>query len=78
MKYLTIIAFAITVLLTGCATPPRWLAAHYNSQDMCQQRNNPDRQLPSFCGAGSAGRTTVYATPTGNPIGREVGYTKKN
>lgn len=33
---------------------------------------------PSFCGAGSRGRTTIYATPNNNPIGAPVGYTKKN
>lgn len=25
------------VFLSGCATPPQWLADHYDSQDLCQR-----------------------------------------
>ena len=65
------------LLLTGCGTygEPLLLARMFDSADPCQLRNNAGN-YPSFCGAGQRGRTTIYATPTGNPIGAPVGYTK--
>jgi hypothetical protein len=73
-----ILILFIAVLLTGCAgNPPRLLAEFYDRQDPCQRQNNGGR-YPSWCGAGSAGRTVIYATPTNNPLGAPVGYTKKN
>ena len=62
-------------ILGGCGTygEPLLLARMYNSADPCQRSPQP-----SFCGAGGAGRTTIYATPNNNPIGAPIGYTKKN
>lgn len=67
----------LSLALTGCAgNPPRLLAEFYDRQDPCQLRNNGGN-YPSFCGRGSQGRQTIYATPTGAPIGNPVGYIKK-
>lgn len=67
------VALLLSLTLVGCATPPRWLASHYNSQDPCQNV----KTMPDWCGAGSSGRATIYATPYGSPIGAPVGYIKK-
>lgn len=64
----------LSLALTGCATAPSFLARAYNNADPCQLQNNGGN-LPSFCGAGS-GRTVIYSTPTGNPVGAPIGYTK--
>jgi len=71
MKYILVV---IALSLTGCATPPRWLASHFDSLDPCQIKDWRDPQ-PKFCGA-SAGRTTIYSTPQGQPLGAPIGYTK--
>ena len=57
------------LFLTGCATPPQWLANHYDSQDPCQSKNWPENGgkmninswgargpsgYPIFCGASKA------------------------
>lgn len=75
IKTLTVVT---ALMLTGCGTygEPLILARMFDSADPCQLRNNGGN-YPSYCGRGSAGRTTIYATPTNNPIGAEVGYTKK-
>lgn len=70
MKYL----IPLVVVLSGCATPPQWLANHFDSLDPCQTKHWQDPQ-PRFCGA-SSGRTTVYSTPQGQPLGAPIGYTK--
>lgn len=67
------VALLISLTLMGCATAPRWLAAHYNSQDPCQNA----KTMPDWCGAGSSGRTTIYSTPNQQPIGAPIGYIKK-
>lgn len=59
---------AITTLLSGCATPPQWLAEHYNSQDPCQARGRANYTLPQFCGAAGA---TVRVIRDGS--GRVIG-----
>jgi len=64
MKLLILI---IAVTLTGCATPPKWLAAHYNNQDPCQR----DPYI-SYCGASHS--TYIYATPNNSANGPRVGY----
>jgi starvation-inducible outer membrane lipoprotein len=51
MKTLILI---LALTLVGCATPPKWLAAHYNNQDPCQR--DPYLQ---YCGA-SNGRAIIY------------------
>lgn len=66
-------ALLLSLTLVGCAVPPRWLAAHYNSQDPCQSA----KTMPDWCGAGGSGRATIYSTPNGNPVGAPVGYIKK-
>ncbi len=59
-------------LLTGCATPPQWLANHYNSLDPCQRDT-----MPSWCGS-TNGRMTIYTTPYGQPLGAPTGYVQKS
>ena len=69
MKILMAVILAIT--LTGCASPPRWLAAHFDAMDPCQNVN----AMPQWCGAAS-GRTVIYSTPHQGPLGAQIGYTK--
>lgn len=70
-----ILVIIISMALTGCATPPTWLAAHFDSLDRCQIKHWQDPQ-PSYCGA-SSGRTVIYSTPQGQSLGAPIGYTKK-
>lgn len=74
-----ILVASLALLLSACGTngEPLLLAAMYDRADKCQIRNNGGN-FPSYCGAGSAGRTTIYATPTNNPVGAPIGYTKAN
>lgn len=69
----TIIVLA-AILLTGCATPPAFLANHYNNMDPCQA-HRPERaqgyQRPNWCGA-SNDRVYLY-----NNAGQPLGYIKK-
>lgn len=67
----TIIVILMLLLLSGCATPPQWLANHFDSQDPCQRYPHP-----SWCGA-SSGRTVIYSTPNNQPLGARIGYTKQ-
>lgn len=60
----------LSIVLTGCAQPPRLLAEIYNSNDPCQLRNNGGN-YPSFCGA-SGNRITVY-----NNRDKAIGYVKQ-
>jgi hypothetical protein len=71
----------IVLALTGCATPPQWLANYYDRNDPCQTgAGDPARQQllgrplgyqqPSFCGAGST-RTYIY-----NQSNQRIGYIK--
>lgn len=76
----TLYTVLITLALTGCATPPQWLAAVYDNNDMCQFQNVPGRtnnekvlNQPSYCGAG-AKRQYIYATPRNQPLGAPTGY----
>lgn len=73
----SLVTVALTVMLTACGAygEPIFLARMYDANDPCQVKNN-NYKFPEWCGAGSRGRTTVYATPTGSPIGAPVGYTK--
>ena len=71
MKY---IILSISILLSACATPPQWLANHFDSLDPCQVKHYKDPQ-PKFCGA-SSGRTTIYSTPNAQPLGNPIGYTQ--
>lgn len=71
----SLVSIILVAALTGCATPPRFLAASFNSGDVCQNyRKDPTWQLPSYCGSGN--RTTIYSTPHGAPLGYPVGYVK--
>lgn len=63
-------AVALIILLSGCSGTVKVLAAVYDGQDPCQQNAQPN-----FCGA-SAGRTVIYSTPQGQPLGAPIGYTK--
>jgi hypothetical protein len=55
MKAYTLV---LVILLSGCASPPRFLAEMYDSNDPCQLRNNGGN-YPSFCGGGSRGKALV-------------------
>lgn len=52
----------LALAVSGCATPPQFLADMYNRADPCQRPPYAD-----FCGA-SSGRVTIYS-PQGNAIG---------
>ena len=82
----TILA-VLVLTLSGCATPPQWLANHYDRNDPCQtgqfteaerlRLNRPvGYQQPSWCGA-SNNRVIIYSAPRGAPVGNAVGYIKK-
>jgi hypothetical protein len=75
---LAIIMATLTLTLTGCGTygEPKLLAWWYDRNDPCQLKNNGG-DYPSFCGAGSAGRTTIYTNRPYAPIGNPTGYVKK-
>lgn len=60
---------ASTLLISGCATPPRWLADHYNSQDPCQARGRVNYSLPNFCGAAGAHPPQVIRDSQGRVLG---------
>ena len=75
MKKLLLIITAS--VLAGCATPPRWLAAMYDSNDPCQNYyKQANYQPPSWCGA-SNNRVYIYSTPRGNGAGNPVGYVNR-
>jgi len=76
MKYL-----ALCLALTGCATPPAFLANHYDSRDPCQSqefskldgsRLKPagysPKDFPAWCGASSGGKRIT------NTHGQTLGY----
>jgi hypothetical protein len=76
MKYLV-----LCLALAGCATPPAFLANHYDSRDPCQSqefskldgtRLKPagysSKDFPVWCGA-SRGRTRIT-----NTHGQTIGY----
>ena len=45
-----LIALLILSSLSGCATPPRFIANYYNSQDPCQSYGKPQGwQRPDWC-----------------------------
>ena len=64
----------IALTLTGCATPPQFLASMYDHNDPCQARAElnrpPGYQIPNWCGAAS-GRTYIY-----NNQNQRIGYVK--
>jgi len=64
----------IALVLTGCATPPAWLADHYDRNDPCQARAELGRPegytRPDWCGSAS-GRRYIYNTQN-----QRVGYIK--
>lgn len=65
MKSLLIV---VSLVLTGCAVPPKFVSNYYNSQDPCQSYGKPQGYTkPSFCGASgptysvtSGGQTRIY------------------
>ena len=57
MKLIIVLA---SLVLSGCASAPPFLAAMYNSADRCQNYSNQANwQQPSYCGAASG---PVYVT----------------
>lgn len=56
----------LTLVLTGCATPPRFLAEMYDNNDPCQSRGQPNYQYPSYCGAASGKSYVTRDYRTGN------------
>jgi len=66
MKTLTLV---LAVLLTGCATPPAFLANMYDSNDPCQNYYRvKDFKQPSWCGGGSGKRYVTRDYTTGRPL----------
>jgi starvation-inducible outer membrane lipoprotein len=73
-----LIILAVTALsLTGCATPPQWLANHFDRGDICQTREfaangarlKPEGyQQPYGCG-GTGTTTAVIRDNQGRRIG---------
>lgn len=66
-KALTIAA--ITITLSGCATPPPWLAHYFDSQDPCQSRGEAHYKYPNFCGAGGKSMARTIYDSQGRVIG---------
>lgn len=63
MKYIL-----LSMLLTGCAHPPQWLADHYDSRDPCQMRLKPPGHImPNWCGAGG-NKVIIRDYTTNRPI----------
>lgn len=59
----------LVLLLTGCATPPRWLANMYDSNDPCQNYyRQANYQYPSWCGAGSGKSYVTRDYNTNRPL----------
>lgn len=59
---------SICLLFTACATPPAWLANHFDRNDPCQNfYRDPNYRTPDFCGA-SGNRISIYDN-RGNRIG---------
>jgi starvation-inducible outer membrane lipoprotein len=60
-----------SLLLSGCATPPQWLANHFDQQDPCQTRAELGRPLgytaPGWCGG--SGKRQVYYDMQNRPVG---------
>jgi starvation-inducible outer membrane lipoprotein len=58
--------FVIALCLTGCATPPSWLASMYDSNDRCQNYYKVENyKYPDWCGAGSGARLVTRDYNTG-------------
>lgn len=66
--YLILIILFLT--LTGCATPPRWLATMYDNNDPCQARFREEGyKRPSFCGKGKTpSKVIIVDYYTNNPV----------
>lgn len=55
-----LVAITLVAVLTGCAQPPKFLAAIYNNNDVCQRTDLiKTGQYPSWCGGGT---TKAYVT----------------
>lgn len=63
------------ILLTGCATPPAWVADMYDRNDPCQARAELGRpagyERPNWCGS-AGNRVTIYNTKR-----QAIGYIKQ-
>jgi starvation-inducible outer membrane lipoprotein len=67
MKVNKALVAVVVLLLSGCATPPQFLANMYDRADQCQHKADPTKplglQTPSWCGAGgSTGTVRDYYT----------------
>jgi hypothetical protein len=61
------ILVVLALTLTGCASPPRFLAAMYDNNDPCQRVELiKTGQYPSFCGRGSGTSYVTRDYKTGN------------
>ena len=66
----SIVVLVTLILISGCATPPRWLSTMYDNADPCQTRMRAkDYKMPSFCGKGkSPGKVIIYDYYSGHPV----------
>ena len=70
------LAVLISLLITGCSQPPKFLADVYDNQDPCQFRHytgtvkEKTAKMPNWC-YGSQGKVNIYDTR-----GKAIGYTK--
>lgn len=63
MKYLVLV-----LALSGCATPPQWMADYYDSRDPCQIKNRPEGYvIPNWCGS-TRPQQVIRDYTTGRPI----------
>lgn len=69
MKSLIVLS---ALVVTGCATPPQWLANYYDGNDPCQVKNYGGdwSKIPSYCGS-SNNRVYIY-----NNYSERLGYIK--
>lgn len=65
-----IILIILFLTLTGCSTPPRFLADYYNKSDPCQMKfKAADHMRPSFCGKGKTpSKVIIYDYYTNHPV----------
>lgn len=60
---------SVLLLVTGCATPPQFLANMYDSNDPCQRTELiKEGKYPQWCGGGSGKRYVTRDFQSGRAI----------